>query len=230
MHILGSHQEISGYTEAKLSYRGAIDLFHLRCTTSIDGNFKQGCTYVVDKLLHNCFQLSDEIIMRADVNFMFIIRKPQETLKSIMYMERNEWKRQGLQREGFMMPGTPEDAMAYYIPRLESLSDLARRISRLGRTSLLLEAERIIEDPAPLLRQLGQYLQLRTALDENYSVFNLTGEFGRGDMSPYIRTGSIQRRRSDYPEVEIPGFYLERAQFEYKQCSHVLTENCRTLI
>jgi hypothetical protein len=230
MHILGSHEEISGYTEAKLSYRGPMDLFQLRCTSQLDGNFKQGCTYVVDKILHDGFRLSDGIILDANIMFIFVIRKPREALKSMMKMEMNREKGRGRQEEGYMKPGTPEHAMAYYVPRLESLSGLARRINRLGRTPFLLEAERLVEEPRAVLEQLGQRLQLRTQLNEKYSVFDLTGESGRGDMSTYIRSGAIQPRRSDYPDIEIPEFYLQRAELEYDRCLQVLKENCGPLI
>jgi len=229
-HILGSHEQFSGYAENFLSYLGPLDLFKLRCRTSAAGNFKSKCTYVVDKILHADLQLSDQILTNQDITFLFMIRRPRETLKSIIGMERNEAKKRGGLAEGPLKMATPEAALAYYAARVDALGDLATRIGRSGSSAYVLEAERIVDDTKMVLEQLGQHLHLHRALDENYSLFDLTGRWGRGDMSPYIRTGSIQRERSSYPEIELPNACLEQAEHHYDQCLHVLKENCRPLI
>ncbi len=228
-HILGSHEEISGYTEAFLSYQGEFDLFQLRCTTCIDGNFKEGCTYVLDKILHNWLRLSDGIIAHEAIIFVFLIRRPRETLKSIMKMERDVARKKGRLEEGFMKEGTPEAACFYYLSRLEGLSEMAGRFKRLGREPLLIEAEQIVEDTRTVLVQLEAHLHLRNRLEQNYSVFDHTGQYGRGDMSPYIKMRSIQRERSGYPEVELPEYILEQGELGYGRCLRVLKENCRSL-
>src|SRR5262245_8727111 len=52
-HILGSHDEISGSTEAFLTYRSAFHLFRLRALVCVRDNYKEGCTYILDKIIHN---------------------------------------------------------------------------------------------------------------------------------------------------------------------------------
>jgi hypothetical protein len=229
-HILGSHEEVSGYTETFLSYWGPFDLFELRCKTCIDGNFKRRCAYIMDKILHNWVQLSDQILASEDVAFLFMVRRPRETLKSIMNMERNELKKGKRPLHGSQDPGTPEAALAQYAARLEGLAETARRINHLGRTALAFEAERIVDDTRPVLEQIEQHLHLRSALHQDYSVFGLTGQSGRGDMSPYIQTGSIQRERSDYAGLELPDSCLEQAEAAYEQCVRVLEKNCITVL
>ena len=96
-HILGSHGEISGYAETWISYRTARDLLKLRCAVCSHGNYKPNCTYFLDKILHNPLQISDSILNRPDIHYIFMIRKPVPTIKSMVALYRKaiieQWER-----------------------------------------------------------------------------------------------------------------------------------------
>jgi hypothetical protein len=222
-HILGSHDQISGYAESNLSYRGPLDLFKLRCVTCMHGNFKKDCVYVMDKIIGNSVEISDAIRANRDINFLFLIRRPAETLKSIINILRLEAKKEGRFPDDDSLA---ETAVGRYGLHLNSLSENARRFERLGRQPVWLEAERIVEDTATVLRQLENYLQLRSKLDQSYSVFSYTGTHFKGDVSTYIRSGSIQRERDSYAEIELPPSCVERAELEFERCRDVLKETC----
>jgi len=222
-HILGSHKEISGYAESNLSYRGNADLFKLRCVTCLHGNFKNDCVYVLDKIIASTVEVSDRVLANPDIVFLFLIRRPGPTLKSIVNILRREAEKLG---SSWDEQSLYESGLARYLAHLDSLSDTARRISKQGRRPVLLEAERILEETATVLKQLESHLRLGSKLGENYSVFEYTGEYFKGDVSDYIRSGSIQRARDAHTDVELPSACLERAELEYQRCLNVLNACC----
>ncbi len=114
-HILGSHPEISGYAEDRLSYRTQLDLLKLRCVIYRLGNYKTGCRYFLDKVLHNEFALADTILNRRNVHIVFLIREPAATLKSMVAMHHKTL--QEGRTPSRSVPGTIEDAVRHYSNR-----------------------------------------------------------------------------------------------------------------
>ncbi len=206
-HILGSHPEISGYTETGRSYRTTRDLLGLRFATCLHGNYKKNCTYVLDKILHNKMSISEAILQREDVVLIFMVREPLSTLRSVISMPQK--KRQ---------PHTEEEALHHYAERLKALIGIAGCLRRSGRSSLVICAEDLIYQTETVLRQLATFLQLRTPLDEHYSMFSLTGVRRYGDPSSYILEGKIERRRPEHAEIKISDAVLDEATTIYQRC------------
>ncbi|MDP2253721.1 MAG: hypothetical protein Q8J60_06025, partial [Thiobacillus sp.] len=53
---------------------------------------------------------------------------------------------------------------------------------------------------------------------ERYEVFSQTGKARRGDTSERVRSGRIDRARSDYAHVVIPEDVLRAAEAAYRAC------------
>ena len=220
-HILGSHPQISGYAETWTSYRSARDLLKLRCAVCFHGNYKANCTYFFDKILHNRLQISDSILNRPDIEYIFMIREPVPTIKSMVAFYR-KYIAEGGAIEGCTLPATVEDAVLHYINRLRFLVGVSAGLRRIGKRTLVIRAEALINDPRCVLRELEAFLNLKSAIDEHYSIFDRTGEWSLSDTSEFIRKGTIERNRPDHSEIIIPPQLLHEAHLEYDRCMGVL--------
>ena len=85
-HILGSHPEIAGYAEMHLSYRNVLGLLRLR-----SGVFRPlGCVlpgrFVLDKVLRDEYAVAPSILRREDVNAIVVVRRPAESIRSVLAM------------------------------------------------------------------------------------------------------------------------------------------------
>ena len=223
-HILGSHREISGYAETWSSYRTARDLLKLRCAVCSHGNYKPNCTYFLDKMLHNRLQISDSILTRTGIHYIFMIRKPVPTIKSMVALYR-KWIERGGAIEGCILPPTVEDAVVQYSNRLNFLVDVSARLRRRSKRAIVVRAEDLISRPFSVLSELQMFLHLRSALDEHYSVFNHTGKWYYSDTSDFIRKGKIERNRPPYAEIPVSNQLAHKANCEYERCLAALTDS-----
>lgn len=221
-HILGSHPEISGYAEASNSYHTALDLLKLRCMAFYHGNYKPDCRYFLDKILHNKFQISDAVLKRDDIRYVFMIRQPLATVKSTVALRLKKKPQQASINRYHLRPATVEQVMSQYIDRLRMLATLGDRLHRCGKQALIIRAEDLVQDARPVLDAIEEYLDLRTALDQHYSVFDRTGASGFGDTSDFIRKGKIERQRPGYSEIAISSDLAAEGDREYAQCLSAL--------
>lgn len=222
-HILGSHPEISGYAENRVSYRTPLDLLKLRCVIYHLGNYKAGCRYFLDKVLHNEFALADRILKRRNVHIVFLIREPAATLKSMVAMHHKTLQ-EGRTPSRFV-PGTIEDALRHYSNRLTMLSRIGERLRKSGKHALVIRADSIIEDCGSVLKTLGAFLKLSRPLEERYSVFSQTGTRLYGDPSKFIRKGRIERDRPGHEEIAVPDHVLKQGHCAYAGCLSALRDS-----
>ncbi len=222
-HILGSHPEISGYAESRVSYRTPLDLLKLRCVIYRLGNYKAGCRYFLDKVLHNEFALADTILNRRNVYIVFLIREPAATLKSIVAMHHKTL--QEGRTPSRLVPGTIEDAVRHYSDRLSMLTRIGERLQKSGKRAFVIRADSIIEDCGPVLTTLGAFLKLSRPLQERYSVFSQTGTPLYGDPSEFIRKGKIERERPRYGEIAVPDHVLKQGHRAYAECLSSLRDS-----
>jgi hypothetical protein len=209
-HILGSHPQIAGYAEMHQSYRNRLDLRRLRVRVFrslggvLDGRF------VLDKILHNEYTVSDSVLNHPAVHPIFLVRRPGPSLTSIVEMGRR-------------LPdvGWYSDRVAvtnYYESCLEELTRLAGSVDR---SFLFIRAEDVVDDTARAFQLLCSFLGLEQPLEESYSLFKHTGESGWGDDSTTIREGVIVRDRGA-DVIDFEDVLLSRARLAYSHC-------CRTL-
>ncbi len=197
-HILGSHPEISGYAEAQLSYLTSTDLRQLaRMVRGMTERSTPG-RYVLDKILHNHLEIAPAILSRPDVKVIFLVRRAEETITSILHM---------YQAMGYSGPfSEPERVLDYYVTRLGRIQAYSEQ---LARGALLIAAECLIADTAATLATLSQWLNLGTPLSPVYRTFKFTGKSGFGDPSPNIMAGKIvpdaaERHRGRVPIDVLP--------------------------
>ncbi len=221
-HILGTHPEISGYSEINISYRNAFDLLKLRCMVYRAGNYKPRCSYVLDKILHSKFLLSDSILRRDDLRVLFVIREPLETIKSMVAMHRDVRLQGG--EPAHIVPGTVNDALRHYNNRLSMLVAIGERLHSLGKNALVIGAEEVVRKPQTTLNTIGNFLSLDNPLHENYSVFDFTGRQGSGDPSKFIGTGRIERKRDSHSEISVSGAVRDEANRTHRRCLTRLLE------
>jgi hypothetical protein len=150
-----------------------------------------------------------------------MIREPVPTIKSMVAFYR-KYIAEGGAIEGCTLPATVEDAVLHYINRLRFLVGVSTGLRRIGKRTLVIRAEALINDPRCVLRELEAFLNLKSALDEHYSIFDRTGEWSLSDTSEFIRKGTIERNRPDHSEIIIPPQLLHEAHLDYDRCMGVL--------
>ena len=80
-HILGSNPEIGGYFELHKSYLNWLDLIILRLRVQLDN---KNIKFALDKILWNRLQISEKICLKENLKIIFLLRKPEDTIKSII--------------------------------------------------------------------------------------------------------------------------------------------------
>ncbi len=212
-HIMGSHNKISGYSEMHLSYKKKSDLTVLRYRVYSMNNNNLDGTYVFDKILHNHY-ISNKILNSNNVKILFMLRTPEDTIKSISKMSSN------LNNPARL--NSIDKIGSYYIGRLKQLSELVNRTN--GR-AVYLDAEKIVNNTDFVLGYLTDWLQLPTKLSSEYRTFSHTGKPGFGDPSDNIKQGRIIKNR-ETANVTIPEKLLKEANEEYLKCRETMINNC----
>ncbi len=86
------------------------------------GNYKPDCRYFLDKILHNKFQVSDAVLKRDDIRYLFMIRQLVATVKSTVAL-RLKKKTEGTSINRYHLPpATAEQVMSDYVDRLRRLA------------------------------------------------------------------------------------------------------------
>jgi hypothetical protein len=209
-HILGSNPEIAGYAEMHQSYERRLDLFRLRMRVS---RALDGCLpgrFVLDKVLHDEYTILPEILDWEVVKPIFLLRRPEATLRSIMKMGERiktvEWY------------SDQDSAMDYYVARL---NELARLADQMQTSALFIQSERLIDSTALTLESLRTFIGFDEPLREFYSMFKHTGQRGWGDDSSAILEGRILHSSDADDTSELERWSAQRAVKAYEEC-------CRT--
>jgi hypothetical protein len=221
-HILGSHPQICGYSEAMIPYETAVDLIRLNYEVFRVGNYRDDCEFVVDKLLLNNFDVSDVVLRLPRVTPVLIIREPDSAIASLVRMRTREYEQGIADWTGGVIgrARNAELAAVYHISRLGSLRFMAARLEAMGKRGLFRTAESLLADTAATFRWLERELGLCEPLREEYRLFPNARAVCSGDTSATVRSGRIIRDRDDPEEtpISIPGDLLDRAREAYDEC------------
>jgi len=210
-YILGSHPEIVGAAEIHQSYRRPLDLVKLRCRLLRTHQTKWPVGYFLDKLLHDRYAIDDGLLRRPDVHVLFLLRRPEQTLRSILAM--------GSGPDEPPKHADPQWVTQYYEKRMGYMAGCAQRMAELGvqaRASVL-TAEDFVSRPDEVLAGLTRRLGLATPLSSKYEVFAFTGRRGAGDRSSNIRSGEVVKKTTDYSAIALDPALLARAQQAHAQ-------------
>ncbi len=206
-HILGSHAEIMGYNEKHQSYRSNLGLTKLRFKVRLLTTSGDKPTYWFDKILHNDYKLSASILQRENFRFIYVVRKPEDTLRSIINMGNEMTRAVKWYRH-------PKSVADYYTARLEKLADYAPFTK--GRSTFV-HAEDLIVEPDTVLEKLTKFLRLNSPLNKDYKTFTFSGTLGLGDPSGKIKSGEIVQEPSHYEHIQIPEKFLDNCQKIYER-------------
>lgn len=206
-HILGSHPQINGYYEMHLGYEDSSALDRQLEAFRQGDVLKENSRYLFDKLLHNDYELKPEQLGVADIRILVSLAEPEHTIRSIVHLFR--------QKPDPDLYASPVEAAKYYIERLRALAEFCRTS---GWPYCYFDAELLQRAPEMLLPRLTQWLALDTPLSARYEVFSQTGQARRGDTSGRVRSGRIDRAKTDYSHIAIPEAVLEGAREAYREC------------
>jgi hypothetical protein len=219
-HILGSHPEVTGHSEMHQGYSSSLDLLKLRCKVSIDNSNTLKGRYVLDKVLKG-YTLSQRILTASATKVIFMVRKPESSLKSIIAMGRSyagvDWHRD------------PDKVLEYYVTRLSQLEEIAKTRAAAGASpAFFFDSERLLDRTALVLRELTQWLGLATELSPQYRIFETTGRLGWGDPSDSIKAARIVKSAGYRDEIELDAHILEQATPPFDRCRNTLLALCRS--
>ena len=217
-HILGSHPEIQGYKERHRDYDNWLDLQRFRYHSFQEFQELPG-KYLMDKVLHFEHRIADSIFRDPQNRFLILLRKPEQTILSIINM--------GLHHDHKKKHQDPEFVLNYYRQRLQELITHARFLE--GRAGLL-HGEALISSTEATLASLTDWLQLGSPLKPSYQTFRDTGKEGAGDPSSTIKTGEIvQGSTSNLEQIDVPSNILAEAQRSYDSACAELTPICQEI-
>ncbi|WP_324781193.1 hypothetical protein [Thiobacillus sedimenti] len=215
-HILGSHPQINGYYEMHLSYEDASALDRQLELYRQGDALKPNSRYLFDKLLHNDYVLKPERLGRADIKILVSLAEPAHTIRSIVHLFA--------QKPDPDLYASPVEAAKYYVERVRALAGFCRTSDW---PYFYFDAELWQRAPERLLPRLTAWLALDSPLSERYEVFSQTGRARRGDTSERMRSGGIDRGRSDYSHIAIPQAALDEAREAYRMCREEMVARAR---
>jgi hypothetical protein len=215
-HILGSSPEIDGYVEVQRKYTSPRDLRSLRIAVAkMEDNRLQG-RYVLDKVLHNKWKISNSVLHDPSVWTLFSVREPEATIKSTVAMALSGSNPDRNWKTDLGKVGT------YYVRRCEGL---VRYAERKPTRSAFFVAERLIDRSDETLTMLSDFLELRTPLTSTYEKKTNTRRRGFGDPSENIAAGEIKRDRKQH-DVVVPDDILAECTAAYTTTVGRLIELC----
>lgn len=163
--------------------------------------------YLLDKILHNQYRIHETILQLPQVHPIFLLRQPEQTLKSIIDMgyrlNKTQWFKQ------------PEAVLDYYQNRLQQLSRYARQSTQL---MLFIEAESIINQSTAILESIQHFLGLNEAIDPVYAPLKLTGKEWYGDSTPEILSGHIRQGQKTRDNILLSDAVINQANDSYERC------------
>lgn len=206
-HVLGSHPEVLGYSELRIRQGDWRQKLPTKLAQEFGSKAVAEARWHVDKILHWSAPLA--AANKKDVFFLFLLRKPEATLRSIVHMCR---------RPGAVVKlDTPERAFQYYAERLVELM----RVASWGVKSCYVEAEALVERTDLTLANLTAWLGLTSSLRAEYEQFTNTGKPGFGDPMGQL-AGGVVRPTPQIDDVAIPASILEIAEELHWACAQVL--------
>lgn len=219
-HILGSHNEISGYSESHRSYFTKRDLTRLNYYVYSMNGHKISGRYVLDKLLIDQ-SIAEKILENKNLSLIFMLRQPNETFSSILKMGKILKNNSEFEADICSNYLDLDWIENYYINRLNTIKNYA---SIFCGNMMYIDSDSIVNKTDETLDLLTHFLKLDSSLSSNYQVFEKTGQPRFGDMSEFISSGNIiknsdQKFSLDY---EINTQKLKKAQLTYLECREYL--------
>ena len=206
--LIANNQDVDGYGELHLAYREPCHLWGLNGKVIWFRRMaRPRSTFVIDKILHDHLLSPDDFNRMNEVEAMFLVRKPSDTLASLI--------------ASFGLPQT--DALDYFVMRLRTLVDFAE--SRPPRAAIALTYDELINRTGDSFALIEQQLGLSTPLEDRYDPTHRAAIRRRniraGQNPPWSK---VVRHLAHIDSV-----VLGRAQRAYDDTWRVLVSRCVTL-
>jgi hypothetical protein len=211
LHILATNPDVIIGGERNKTYNTIDDLESL----IFDICLQEKClprkeSIFVDQINHARMTPSVEVLENQNLKLIFLIRRPDPTISSIVRTFQPIYGTWPVEREA-----------DYYINRLTSLKNISNQISD-SSCSMLLKYEDLVRKSENELGRIKNFIGLSADLSTTYSTFKYTGM--RGDPSERIKAGKILPERNDNM-IEIPQELSNRAMNAYKDCVQKIQQN-----
>jgi hypothetical protein len=208
-HILGSNQEICGHHELHIKYRSYKDVLGLKYSLIDEPNYISS-SYLFDKILHNHLDISQNFIFKYKPKLIITIRRPAETINSIINMNIKT-------RQSY----TTQEVVKYYVNRLAYLANFSESHSN---NYYFFESDSLIKNTKFVLEDISRYLSLSSPLNEEYNIFRGTGDPGKGDISDHIKSGKIISIKNN-SELFSHEIVTDDLNTHYDKCLKTLIQN-----
>ena len=199
-HIIGSSDEVTGNRELQVSYTNRFK-GKIKANNLLDSEINT--KYYFDKILHTGLTQNVSFFNSQNCKYIFLIREPESSLKSILKMYLDENKKYSI-----------EKAHKYYVDRLSFLHDIYQKNSH---NYIIVNSDDVIYDTNNTLLNLSNFLDLKKTLTKNYQVTEHTGKRFSGDSSKNIFAGNIldDNEKVNSFDMEIPQDLLNSANKVY---------------
>ncbi len=210
-HILDTNPEITSYGETHLRYKSGRDVDWLVQDVFPTLRRLRLTRYVMDKVVQEN-HLCDDVFRREDCYFIFLVRDPDASVRS-MVRAFPTWKgKEHLDRDAAIAK-----AIAHYNARLRSIQANVEEVGNSGRGVFLSHAN-MIDHTDRSFRAIERMLELSAPLSEDYELSRATGEPGKGDPSQNIRKGKIDREIVHDDEAIAPDLLAESTDLYREVC------------
>jgi hypothetical protein len=213
-HILGSNPAIAGSFESQISYLKPIDFLHLRILVHLANQGKKHTDFYLDKILWNNHNIAPDIYQKENLRFVFLLRNPQETIRSIIHMGN---------KLNLKFYQEPEWISRYYTERLNNIRQWSEMIPH--ERAFFVDSEKIIQHTDQTLDHLSNWLGLKERLTPHYTIFANTGKPILGDPLENIKNGKIIKKRVSDRDLEFPKNLFNTINASYKDCRKALSES-----
>lgn len=216
-HLIGSHDEFSGYYEMHIGYYSWKSLVNQKIVFHQSHRSSPVTKFYFDKILHSEHYIEHDVMKKSNVNVMFTIREPQETIASIVKLYRKQHPNDDFTSVDY--------AARYYIERLCEIAEIAKKLVDDDIPYFYYDAATVVENTEILLNKIARYLNVDKSFPLKYKTFTKTGEKIYGDSSPYIFSGKVVKKKRMATEVDIDPLLLQRCLYVYNNCRNYLMAN-----
>ncbi len=212
-HVLGSHDDIIGYTELHRSYANTDSLLKMRVDLYEEFGQQFGSRYLLDKVLHNGLDPSEAVIRRANPKLIFLLREPVGYVNSLIKLGK---------KVGKAHYANLDFTIEHYVLRVNFLAQLPEKY---GLPFFYIDSDELVSNTDEILEELSRFLDLSTHLSPTYKKFEKTGKRRFGDSSENINSGAIvdtSKHRDESDKIEIPEDKIAPAMDAYHACREIL--------
>jgi hypothetical protein len=178
-HLLQTNPNILGAGETPRIYASVLDLQRLSLRVHVDNrSLPRWKLYAADQINLTSRVQAESLLLRPDVQIVFLIREPRGVIGSAVSKIANRYH------------WTFQQAVDYYFERTASLRRLIAEIGQMHQKQAFgLTYDMLTDDTTGTLAALQRHLALADPFQTNYRTYFHTGK--RGDPSDRIRAGTV---------------------------------------